>query len=114
MPRTPVSAWDAALRLLAGRDYSRSEMEAKLRGRGYPTDEIDAALDKLLSYGYVVETGGDQEALEEMAAAYLAKRGKTLTTPSAYKALERFLLRKGFEPELVREYLVRRRDDMGK
>ena len=114
MARTRVDAWNAALRLLAGRDYSRSEMEAKLRGRGYPESEIDDTIAKLLNYGYVVETGGDADALEAMAESYLAKRGKTLTTPSAFRALERFLLRKGFEPELVREYLVRRRDDMRK
>jgi SOS response regulatory protein OraA/RecX len=111
MPRTPVSAWDAALRLLAGRDYSRSEMEAKLRGRGYPELETDAALDKLLSYGYVVKTGSDPDALAAMAESYLAKKGKALNTPGAFRALEAFLLRKGFDAELVREYLLRRRDE---
>jgi len=105
--RTPPSPLDAALKLLAGRDYSRSEMLAKLRSRGYDEAAISAALDTLEKYNYVKTTGADRAQLAAMAAEYLRKRKGDPASPSAFRALEGFLLRKGFDENLVREYLER-------
>ena len=101
------SAWETALKLLAGRDYSASEMLARLARRGYTREEAEETADKLKEYGYVKETGTDREQLCAMAREYLHKKNKTRLTPSVFHSLESFLLRKGFEPDLVREYLTR-------
>ncbi len=82
-------------------------MEAKLVARGYSEDEVLETLDKLQHYNYIEETGSDASKLEEMAEEYLEKKNKKISDPSAVKALERFLLKKGFEPDLVREFLLR-------
>jgi len=107
MAKIKKTALDTALKLLAGKDYSRSEMEAKLVARGYSEDEILAALDKLQHYNYIVETGKDFSKLENMAEEYLSKKNKDISNPSAAKALERFLIKKGFDRDLVQEYLLR-------
>ena len=74
MPRARPSAFDAALKLLTGRDYSQPEMQAKLAQRQYEPDEIAAALENLARYGYIQQTGADRAQLERMATAYLTKR----------------------------------------
>ena len=102
-PKLP--AWDAALKLLAGRDFSASEMIARLARRGYEEDESENVVAKLMQLGYVVETGNDRDKLCEMARDYLVKKNKTEITPSTLRSLEAFLLRKGFDPDLVGEYL---------
>jgi SOS response regulatory protein OraA/RecX len=107
MPRSRPSAWDAALKLLAGRDYALPEMQAKLAQRGYDQDEVQAALGKLARYGYVVATANDQARLEAMAAEYLRKK-KNPHSAGALRALEAFLLRKGFDEELVAAHLAAR------
>jgi regulatory protein len=40
-------AYPAALRLLAGRDLSASQIRERLRRRGYPARDIEAAIDRL-------------------------------------------------------------------
>ncbi|MDE3073698.1 MAG: regulatory protein RecX [Pseudomonadota bacterium] len=45
--KPPRSAYDKALGLLARREHSRRELEAKLRQGGYQGDEAAAALDRL-------------------------------------------------------------------
>ena len=104
------SAIDAAMKLLAGKDYSRSEMEVKLVAREYSEIEILETLDTLQHYDYIVETGNDVSKMENMAENYLRKKNKTFSNPSAVKALEAFLLRKGFDQDLVQEYLLRKMD----
>ena len=105
-----ISAIDVAMKLLAGKDYSRSEMEVKLVARDYSETEILETLDKLQRYDYIVETGNDSSKMEDMADNYLRKKNKTFSNPSAVKALEAFLLRKGFEQDLVQEFLLRKMD----
>ncbi|MCX7847076.1 MAG: hypothetical protein N2595_03460 [bacterium] len=100
------SALDAALKLLEGKDYSPYELTAKLAGRGYTPAEIDETLDILRRYHYVTETGTNVVELEKMSAAWLAKRRGGLS-PSALRGLETFLLKKGFDPDLVRVHLER-------
>ena len=48
-----VSSYDRAVRLLAVRPHFRAELKAKLSQRGYPEEEIGAALDRLASEGYL-------------------------------------------------------------
>ena len=112
MPKTTKkkSAIDVAMKLLAGKDYSRSEMEIKLVARDFSDTEILETLDKLQHYNYIVETGNDSSKMEDMAENYLKKKNKTFSNPSAVKSLEAFLLRKGFEQDLVQEFLLRKMD----
>jgi SOS response regulatory protein OraA/RecX len=102
-PKQP--AWDTAVKLLAGRDFSASEMIDRLTRRGYEQDEIEATVERLKEYGYVAVTGSDRLKLCEMAREYLVKRNKTELTPGTLRSLEAYLLRKGFDADLVGEYL---------
>jgi len=43
----------AALRLLGRRDYTRAELTERLTRRGYPADEVEAALQRLTGEGLV-------------------------------------------------------------
>lgn len=104
-PKQP--AWDTAVKLLTGRDFSASEMTERLIRRGYEQDEIESTVEKLRKYGYVIETGSDRQTLCEMAREYLLKKNKTELTPGTMRSLEAFLLRKGFDTDLVGEYLQR-------
>jgi len=99
------SAWDVALKLLAGRDFSRSEMEIRLAKRGFDEPEIQETIDKLLKYNYVVETGNDIVKLKEMANDYFAKKKVDAIEKKHLRSLEAFLVRKGFNVELVNEFL---------
>lgn len=47
------TAFDAAARILAGRDHSCYELRQKLSQRGFEDDAISEALQKLSEYGYV-------------------------------------------------------------
>ncbi len=104
------SAWNAALKLLSGRDYSRSEMEQRLARRGYSQSEIEETVSKLKRYSYVAETGSDANQLRAMAQEYLKKKHKSARDPRSLRSLEAFLLRKGFTPDLVAEYLQKLSD----
>lgn len=104
MTKPRPSALDAAFKLLGGKDYSATELAAKLARRGYSNDEIERALSTLQHYHYVAETGTDAAQLERMSRAWLAKRRGGIT-PGALRGLEQLLLKKGFDPELVRAHL---------
>ena len=110
MAKSKKTAIDAAMKLLAGKDYSRSEMEEKLVAREYSETEILETLDKLQHYNYIVETGDNASMMEVMAEEYLRKKNKDFSNPGAVKALERFLAKKGFDQDLVQEYLLRKID----
>ena len=58
MPRDPISGSPtspsdnvrfAALRLLGRRDLTRAELTTRLIDRGYPADEVEAAVDRLVA-----------------------------------------------------------------
>ena len=51
--REPPTARATALRLLARRDYSRSELSQRLRSRGVSADEIESLLDDFERLGYL-------------------------------------------------------------
>jgi regulatory protein len=49
----PPTPYQKALQLLATRAHFRRELDAKLRQRGFPGEEIEAALAKLTEQGYL-------------------------------------------------------------
>ena len=65
--REPVSARATALRLLARRDYSRSELAQRLRGRGVPASEIEATLDDFERLGYLSDVRYAQAIVSQRA-----------------------------------------------
>jgi len=48
-----LTSYDRAVRLLAARPHFRAELKAKLAQRGYPEEETEAALDRLVAEGYL-------------------------------------------------------------
>lgn len=70
-----LTPYTHAVRLLASRPHFRAELEAKLVQRGYPGEEIAAALDRLAAEGYLddVRTARDFVAhrLEQKAEGRL-------------------------------------------
>jgi regulatory protein len=60
----------AALRLLAGRDFARRELAARLRRRGYPEATVDAVVDRLAA-----ERLQDEVRFTEQFVARQAGRG---------------------------------------
>jgi regulatory protein len=52
----PPSCYDKAVQLLALRPHFRRELEGKLARRGYPPEEVEAALERLGQQGYLNET----------------------------------------------------------
>jgi regulatory protein len=55
------SAYDAGLRLIAGRGQSEWELKQKLLRRGYPEDEVAAAAARLMAAGYLGDAGFARE-----------------------------------------------------
>jgi regulatory protein len=51
-----VDCFTKAAQLLAGRPHFRAELAAKLAKRGFPADEITAALDRLTEQSYLDDT----------------------------------------------------------
>lgn len=51
-----MDCYAKAAQLLAGRPHFRAELAAKLARRGFPADEIAAALDRLTEQGYLDDT----------------------------------------------------------
>lgn len=64
-----ATAYDAALRLLARREHSRRELQAKLQSRAYESEQIEQALDRLCEQNYL----SDQRFAEAYAAERVAK-----------------------------------------
>lgn len=99
------SAWEVALTLLAGRDFSRSEMEERLARRDFDEIDIQQAVQKLLKYDYIAETGNDEKKLREMVEEYIRKKGAKNIEKKHLRSLESFLIRKGFNIDIVQQYL---------
>jgi regulatory protein len=91
--RQPATARATALRLLARRDYSRMELAQRLRGRGAPTDEIDAILDDLERLGYLSDARYAQAIVSQRAGRLGARaivrdlHGKGIPSDTAKDAL---------------------------
>jgi regulatory protein len=65
--RKPADARTTGLRLLARRDYSRSELAQRLRRRGVPADEIGATLDDFERLGYLSDVRYAQALVSQRA-----------------------------------------------
>ena len=99
------SALEVAIKLLAGRDFSRNEMEKRLARRGFDEIDIQQTIQKLLKSDYIVETEDNEKKLREMAKEYIGKKGSKNIEKKHLRSLEAFLIRKGFNTDLVQQYL---------
>jgi regulatory protein len=127
----PSSCYDKAAELLAARPHFRRELAAKLQQRGYPADEIDAALDRLAEQGYLDERATAFAFVESRLArgegrarlrAELLRRGAPedaaeealgeLTPeddlPAAREAAERWRRQGGRDPRALARHLDRK------
>jgi regulatory protein len=95
-PEAAKACGDKAAELLARRPHFRAQLAAKLAARGYPEDEIAAALDGLERLGYL----DDRRTAAEFVAQRLA-RG-----PLGRRRLAAELVRRGAPPEAVSEALA--------
>ena len=98
--RSPRSAYDRGLDLLARRMHFAAELRAKLAGRGYPDVEIEGAIERLTEGGFLNE----QEAAN-MLARSLQRRGY------GRRRLELDLRRRGAEPAAAGAALERVGDE---
>lgn len=83
--RTRPDCHEKAAALLARRPHFRAQLAGKLSARGYADDEIEAALDRLVSYGYLDDARTAADFVEQKLArgpvgrrrlaAELARRG---------------------------------------
>lgn len=92
----PVSAFDAGVRLLALREHSVWELRRKLKPKGYPEAELEAALARLQELGYL-----NDARFARVFAASAVRNGRFFGARLAQE-----LKRRGVAPELVREVLA--------
>lgn len=86
-PDPSGTAFDTAVRLLARRAHSRRELVRKLSLRGFPQEDIDAALIRCDGYGYLNDADMARRLTDHLNAtghgpAYIRHylRGKGLST----------------------------------
>jgi regulatory protein len=96
MPRSapagsPPSAYQRALRRLAGRDQSEAELRRALSERGHSTEEIEEALARLRAQKYVDDDG----YAERFARSRLANHGQ------GRRRIRQGLRQRGLAPEKV-------------
>ncbi|MGB6099320.1 MAG: RecX family transcriptional regulator, partial [Comamonas sp.] len=89
MPASPLSLKARALRLLAQREHSRSELVAKLGRHVQEGDDLGALLDALQAKGFIDET--------RVAESVLHRRAPLLGTQRVLQELRR----KGLSDDLV-------------
>ena len=96
-PSSPERAYLYALRILTARDYTVARMQEKLRGREFDEADIEAALGRLVTEGWV----DDRRFAERFAESAIAS--------SRYYGprLRQEMRRRGLPPELVSEVLGR-------
>ena len=71
LPSQPLSLKGRALRLLSGREYSRAELEAKLKTYEETPGELARALDELTARGFISE----QRVIESVINRRASKLG---------------------------------------
>lgn len=98
---TRASCADKAAELLSRRSHFRAQLAAKLRQRGYPSDEVDAAVERMTHLGYL----DDRRTAAELIAARL-RRG-----PVGRRRLAAELARRGADPEAADAALAELPDD---
>jgi regulatory protein len=96
-PSTPERAYQYALRLLTARDYTEMRLREKLRGREFGEPDIEAALERMTSEGWL----DDRRFAERFAESALAS-GRYYGP-----RLRQEMRRRGLPPELVAEVLGR-------
>jgi len=92
--REPPTARATALRLLARRDYSRSELSQRLRSRGVSADEIESLLDDFERLGYLSDA--------RYAQALVSRRAGRLGA----RAIARDLHDKGIPADTAKDALA--------
>jgi regulatory protein len=92
----PPSCYDKAVQLLALRPHFRRELEGKLARRGYPPEEVEAALDRLTDQGYLNEA--------ETARAFVA--GRQSRGGEGRSRLEAELVKRGAAGEAIEAALA--------
>jgi regulatory protein len=60
----PAECTARALKLLAGRSHFRRQLEAKLRSKGFESDDIEITLERLTELGYLDDTRTAIELVE--------------------------------------------------
>ncbi|MFO0702735.1 MAG: regulatory protein RecX [Candidatus Andersenbacteria bacterium] len=85
------TAYDAAARMLLRRPHSQRELTDKLRTKGFASDEVAAALDRLTS----------EHHLDDAALAAQLVRWHVEHRPSGRRAVKQRLLLKGLPAELI-------------
>lgn len=93
--RTPVSAYDRALALLAVREHTEKEIRTKLRQKEYSEEEIDDAVDRLLS----------EHAISEERFMEVFVRSRMRKSPEGKYILSQRLNEKGSPKSIWRPYL---------
>jgi regulatory protein len=68
--RTPVAPKVLAVRWLARREYSRSELTQRLRQRGIAAEEIERVLDDLAAAGYLSDARYAQAVVAQRAGRF--------------------------------------------
>ena len=87
---TAKACFAAALRLLARRDHSCSELSGKLAARGFPLDQIQWAVDQCLRYRYL-----DDERFAYGYVNQLQRKGY------GCRRIEQMLTAKGLEAWII-------------
>jgi regulatory protein len=91
--RPPRTLKQRAVGMLARREYSRSELAARLAAGGGNRDEIDPVLDELERAGYLSDTRFASAVVRQKAGGYSkraiahALREKGVAAPAAQEAL---------------------------
>jgi regulatory protein len=96
-PSSPERAYLYALRILTARDYTVARLREKLCGKGFDEADIEAALGRMLSEGWV----DDRRFAERFAESALAS-GRYFGP-----RLRLEMRRRGLPPELLSEVLGR-------
>ena len=93
--RTPLSAYDRALSLLAVREHTEQEIRQKLRQKEYPQDQIDDAVERLLK----------EHAISEERFVEVFVRSRMRKSPEGKYILSQRLSEKGSPKNIYRPYL---------
>jgi len=91
--KPPASPKVLAVRMLARRDYSRSELTQKLAHKGIPHEDIEQALDALAAAGYLSDARYANAVVAQRSGRYgkraiaYALREKGISAPDAQVAM---------------------------
>jgi regulatory protein len=95
-----MSAYDQALTILGRRAYTTHEVRLRLRRKGYPRSEIDAALDRLTTAKLL-----DDATLLDHLAQRRARTLRGLDPLVRRRRLYAFLARRGYGSEAIARVL---------